>query len=401
MGIFRRPRDASASTLPAITEFWEWWAQARPTIEASLAAGPGTEAPGPDPSGADPSGADPLDLGSLDLGPLDLGSLDPDRPGPGAPGELDAPGGGLSADAVDELSRRVHKIHPELQWEIGGAEDRAPTLTVTGGGDPELRGLSERWFRAAPAGAAAGGWRFHPARQADPEMLAQDLLLGDHEFDLEYVRLGMRADTDRARVDIGAYHPDFLFVAEEQQLQVAMHVLDWALGEDDVARWVGEVTIATEAPIDSLPPALLASVVEQIAEPFEEPEWLTGEGRTPRGHPARLGARFPLHRQDYPLCDLHVAITVPYAHSNPDRLPVEPSAGALRAFEKKLTKLGDKAVLAVRETGDGLRVFHLYADPDSGVIGDLDQLAAGWSEGKAKVASTADPGWRVLSAYLP
>ncbi|MER7544573.1 DUF695 domain-containing protein [Spirillospora sp. NPDC127506] len=360
MGIFRRPREASAIVPPAISEFWEWWAQARPTIEASLAAGP------------EPAAA-----------------------------ESAVPGEGLSAETIEELSRRVHRIHPGLQWEIGGADDRNPSLTVTGGGDPELRGVTERWARAAPAGAAADGWSFHPARQADPEMLSQDLILGDHEFDLEYVRLGMRADTDRARVHISAYHPDFLFVAEEQRLQVALNVLYWALGEDDVARWIGEVATAEEAPIDSLPPSMLPAVVEQVAEPFAEPAWLTGEGRTPRGHPARLGARFPLHRQDYPLCDLHVAITVPYANSNPDRLPVEPSAGALRAFEKKLAKLGDRAVLAVRETGDGLRVFHLYADPDSGVVSELDQLAAGWPEGKAKVASTADPGWKALAPYQP
>ncbi|MEU8117593.1 DUF695 domain-containing protein [Spirillospora sp. NPDC049024] len=361
MGIFRRPREASAAAPPAISEFWEWWAQARPTIEASLAAAPERS----------------------------------EEAEPGVPGE------GLSAEAVEELSRRVHKIHPRLQWEIGGADDRNPSLTVTGGGDPELRGLTERWVRSAPTGSAAAGWSFHPARQADPEMLGQDLILGDHEFDLEYVRLGMRADADRARVHITAYHPDFLFVSEEQQLQVALNVLHWALGEDDVARWIGEVSIATEAPIDALPPSMLSAVVEQISEPFSEPAWLTGEGRTPRGHPARLGARFPLHRQDYPLCDLHVAITVPYANSNPDRLPVEPSSGALRAFEKKLAKLGDRAVLAVQETGDGLRVFHLYADPDSGVISELDQLAAGWPEGKAKVASTNDPGWKALAPYQP
>ncbi|QFG25263.1 DUF695 domain-containing protein [Actinomadura sp. WMMB 499] len=357
MGIFRRPRDTSATAPPAVGEFWEWWGQARPTIESSLAAGPGEQEPG------------------------------------------EPPGEGLSAETIEELSRRVHKIHPGLQWEIGGAEDRAPSLTLTGGGDPELRGLAERWVRAAPKGA--GDWAFHPARQADPEMLAQDLVLGDHEFDLEYVRLGMRADAGRAKVHITAYHPDFLFVPEEQQLQVASHVLDWALGEDDVARWVGDVDIAMEAPIDSLPPAMLGSVVEQVAEPFGEPAWLSGEGRTPRGHPARVGARFPLHRQDYPLCDLHVAISVPYRHSNPDRLPVEPSSGALHAFEKKLGKLGDRAVLAVRETGDGLRVFHLYADPDSGAVGELDQLAASWAEGKAKVASTSDPGWKALAPYRP
>ncbi|WP_026313704.1 DUF695 domain-containing protein [Actinomadura flavalba] len=351
MGLFRRPRDASASAPPAISEFWEWWAQARPTIEAALAAD-------------------------------------------------DGDGDGLPTDVVDELTLRIRKIHPELQWEIGGAEGRGPSLTVSGGGDPELRGIAERWHRAVPRSAGAD-WRFYPARQPDPEMLAQQLVLGDHEFDLEYARFGMRADQQRARVDITAYHPDFLFVSEEQRLQVALHLLDWALGEDDVARWVGAVATAEEAPIDALPPSLLASVVEQVAEPFGDTTWLTGEGRTPRGHPSRIGIRFPLHRQDHPLSDLHVAISVPYQHSNPDRLPVEPSASALRKFEKRLVALGERAVLAAVQTGDGLRVFHLYADPASPVISDLDQLAASWSEGKAKVASVPDPSWSALAPYRP
>lgn len=345
MGLFRRPRDTyPASPVPAITEFWEWWGKTKPSIEKAL-------------------GDD-----------------------------------GLPADLIEELSRRVHRIHQDLQWEIAGAEDAAPVLTVTGGGDAELRGLAERWRRAAPA---EEGWKFYPARQPDPEMLGQQLVLGEHEFDLEYVRVGMRADEARARVHLTVYHPDFLFVPEEAQIQVTRHVLDWALGEDDVARWVGDVAIATEAPIDALPPAMLTAVVEQIAEPFAEPAWLSGEGRTPRGHPARLAARFPLHRQDHPLCDLHVAVSVPYQHGNPDRLPVAPSSGALRDFQKKLEKLGPGAVLAVHETGDGLRVFHLYVDPDSPVLAQLDQMVAAWPEGKAKVASTPDPGWRAISPYQP
>jgi hypothetical protein len=359
MGIFRRPRETPAATPASISGFWEWWERARPGIESSLEA------------------------------------IEPAEPAT-AEGEHAA---GLPARITEELTQAVHKIHPRLQWEIG--DGNGPALTLTGGGDPELRGLTERWLRAAPDGAAAGRWRFHPARPADLEMLRHKLVLGDHEFDLDYVQLGMRADQVRARVHISAYHPDFLFVPREHQIQVARHVLDWSMGEDDVARWIGEITIATEAPVDALPPAMLRPVVEQVAEPFAEPAWLTGEGRTPRGHPAQLGARFPLHRQDYPLCDVHVAITVPYRHSNPDRLPVDPSSSALRTFEKKLASLGDRAVLAVRETGDGLRVFHLYADPDSGVIAELDQLAAGWDEGKAKVASTSDPGWRTLAPYQP
>jgi Family of unknown function (DUF695) len=347
MGIFRRPRDMPSSPSPAIAEFWTWWVQARPRVEAALTDGGQQE---------------------------------------------------FATEVAEELSLRVHKIHSGLQWEIGGGHDGTPTLTLTGGGVDELRGLAERWLRAAPSGT---DWEFHAARQADPEMLDQKLQLAEHEFDLGYVRLGMRADAGRARINITIFHPDFLFVPEAAQLQVAFHILDWALGEDDVARWVGEVRIATEQPVDALPSGMLSAVVEQISEPFRERAWLSGEGRTPRGHPARVGVRFPLHRQDYPLCDLHVEVSVPYAHSNPDRLPVEPSASALRTFEKRLSALGDRAVLAVRQTGDGLQVFHLYADPDSGVLAELDQLTAGWAEGRAKVASAPDPGWRALAPYQP
>lgn len=350
MGIFRRPRESSAPTAPAIAEFWEWWSQIRPTVEAALS-----------------------------------------EEGAGSEESV------LPAELFEEIDHRLHQVHPDLLWEIGTGEE-GPVLTVTGSGDPELRGLAERWVRAAPA---RDGWRYYPARQPDPAMLTVGLSLGENEFDLSYVRMGMRADTGRARVHVSVYHPDFLFVAEDVQVQVAYHVLHWALGEDDVARWIGNVEIATDEPMDALQPAMLTAVVEQIAEPFGEPAWLSGEGRTSRGHPSQIRVRFPMHRQDHPLCDLHVEVALPYAQSNPDRLPVGSSAGALRDFEKKLERFRDRAVLAIRVTGDGVRTFHFYADPDSGVVAELDQLAAGWSEGRARVTSTPDPGWRSLQPYQP
>lgn len=337
MGIFKRARGNSPAAA-AIAGFWEQWPQLRAGIESA--------------------------------------------------------GEELPAGLREELDLLVHRIHPDLAWEID-LERRS--LTLTGDGVAELRGLAERWRKKRPR---RGPWTFHAARQAAPDRLTGRLALGDHEFDLSYVKFGMRVDQARARVDISAYHPDFLFVDEETRLQVARQVLDWALGEDDVARWIGKVSIAVEAPIDALPPAFLASVVEQIAEPFKQGAWLTGEGRTPRGHPAHLAVRFPLHRQDHPLCDVHVALSLPYAHANPDRLPVEPSASALREVEKQLDALAG-AVLAIRETGDGRRVFHLYADPDSGVIAELDQLAASWPEGRARVESRPDPAWQALAPYLP
>ena len=96
MGIFRRPRDMPSPPSPAIAEFWEWWDQARPRIEAVLNEG-------------------------------------------------------LTTELVEELSLRVHKIHSDLQWEIGSGQNDVPTLTLSGGGIAELRGLAERWLRTSPA----------------------------------------------------------------------------------------------------------------------------------------------------------------------------------------------------------------------------------------------------------
>ncbi|MCO5991966.1 DUF695 domain-containing protein [Actinoallomurus rhizosphaericola] len=333
MGIFRRSPGTPSSD-PAIARFWEWWPEARERLND-----------------------------------------------------------GVPDDLAQQLATRIEAMHPDLEWEIGPG----PSLTVSGGGVGELRGIAERWYQAAPD----DGWEYRPARAADPAMLEGKLQLEEHEFDLSYVRLGLRADTRRARVDVTAYHPDFLFVPEETQLTLTYRVLDWALGEDDVARWIGNVVAVAEEPMDALPPSMLSAVVEQIAAPFREPAWLTGEGRTPLGHAARVAVRFPLHRQDHPLCDLYVSVALPYAHANPDRLPVEPSASALRDFEKAIEAMGRRVVLAAYESGDGRRVFHLYADPDSGAVAELDQLAAGWSEGRAKVSSQPDPAWQVLEPYQP
>ena len=134
--------------------------------------------------------------------------------------------------------------------------------------------------------------------------------------------MGLRADTARARIDITSYHPDFLFVPDETRLALTDRVLDWALGEDDVARWVGEVTTATDEPMDALPPSMLPPVVEQIPRRSASPPgWSARAVRrwgTPRGW--RCGSRCT--GRTIPLCDLYVSVALPYATVQP-----RPAAG--------------------------------------------------------------------------
>lgn len=336
MGLFRR-RSSSSSSADAIAEFWQWW----PGVRERLAAGPG------------------------------------------------APDDALA----EELLGRVTRMHPDLLWRISESEGH-PVLTLTGEGRDDLRAITERWLRAAPEDDT---WEFRPAVAADPAALESTYRLGEHELELSAIALGVRVDSRQARVNVTVYHPDFLFLEEEPREIIARRALTLALGEDEVSRWIGDVVPAEEKPMDALGLSALPAVTRQLAGSRED--WLTGETRTPRGRPALVKVRFPLRRVDHPLCDTHVLVSVPYAHANPDRLPVDPSASALSEFGEKLESLGGDSLVAAYETGDDHRVFHVYADSASGALAEIDQLAAAWQEGKVRIATRADPEWQALGPY--
>lgn len=337
MGVFRRRNQRDSGAGAGVAEFWDWW----PQVEVDLA------------DAADAAGAE-------------------------VPDELAA-----------ALTDRVRRIHPDLSWELSTGET-GPVLTLSGRGGEESRAMAERWVRAVPAGTR---WLFHPARPAEPDALDGQLVLDDGELELSHVGLGLRVEGDH--VDATVYHPDFLFMSEEGRAAVAWNVLLLAIGEDDALRYLGHISVAEERPVDALPARALRAVIGQLPGP-QSPAWLTGEGRTAHGHPAVVRVRYPLHRVDHLLCDQFVMVSVPYAHAGPERLPVDPSAAALRHFDEALAGLGDDAVLAAHETGDDHRVYYLYADPESGVVGELDQLAAEWQEGRVRITTRNDPGWLAL-----
>ncbi|MQA97291.1 MAG: DUF695 domain-containing protein [Streptosporangiales bacterium] len=343
MALFRRRPSRSASVAPAIAEFWAWW----PEVGRQLAE----------------TSSDEL--------PEDLG---------------------------ERLMARIQAIHPELSWSVREGARARRALIVSSGGHAELRGVAERWLRAAPE--AGPDWEFLSAFPPAPDDLDAAVDFEGHELDLGHVSLGLRVDGRRARVDITAYHPDFAFLPDEARAVIAAHVLTAALGEDQVARWIGAVNTVTERPLDALPPSSLPAVVDQLAQTHAAPSWLTGEGRTARGHPALIAVRFPLRRVDFPLYEQHIVVGLPYQHSGPDRLPVDPSGASLRGFADTGLALVPGAVLVAHETGDDQRVFHLYADPESGAAAAIEQLAAGWSEGRARVSTTSDPSWAAIEAYM-
>jgi hypothetical protein len=339
--------EADEEAGDGIAEFWAWWQESRPGLDSLVANG-------------------------------DVEGLE------------------------ERLAPAVAAIHPGLVWEVAPGKEAAHALVVTAAGDPELRSLAHRWAKAAPSSDML--WEYHPSRQTNPQAMDLTLDVGGFEFALDKLMLGLRVPRDQPRVDVSAYHPIFGELDEDTRMEATLLALDWLLGEDDVARWVGEITPATFQPIDSVAAVHLPAVVADVASGYTEEEWVLLEGQTGSGAPLVATARHPLRPVDYPLFDQHIAITLPYTHRDENGLPVGDSLTALRDFEERLAarllKLRDDAVLAAHMSAEGHRIIHVYADPTGDAAIHAKELIVSWEEGEPRVDVAADPSWSAVVAFL-
>ncbi|GGS58321.1 hypothetical protein GCM10010156_16220 [Planobispora rosea] len=347
MRLFGRKSDPASEPSDGIEEFWSWWPEARPELDAMVAAG--------------------------------------------------------EADRLAEwLGPAVQVVHPSLVWEIAPGRTADQALVVTAAGDPELRAVAHRWAAAAPPADAL--WEFHPSRQANPDAVGLTLDVGGYGFALDKLVLGLRAPHGNPRVDVVAHHPIFGALDEETRTEATLLALDWLLGEDDVARWLGEISAVEFPPIDAVPAVHLPSVVADLAADFREEQWALLEGETGTGARLIATARYPLRPVDYPLFDQHIAITLPYLHRDPDGLPTGPSLEALRDFEERLagriSKLNGTAVLAAHMSAEGQRVLHVYADPAGEAAIHAKELIISWEEGRPRVDVAGDPAWTAVAPFL-
>jgi len=340
MGLFRRSHGriaGLASSSAAIAEFWAWWPSARPLLEEAIRTG-------------------------------------------------------SFEGVVEPLSARVAAIHPRLQWELAAGVEAEHAVVVTAGGEPRLRALAERWMRAGPPPDTS--WEFHSSRQPDPGALDNTLSVADHELDLRQVVLDPHADDERALLDVAVHHPLFAQMPEQARMTATFLTLDWLLGEDGVERWIGVVDIVLEPPASAVPATDLPALVTQLANRHHEPRWAALRGTTLDGRPMSATARVPMKPVEFPLFDLHVTVTVPYAHADEGGLPVDPSLSALCDLEDALVhRLGEAAVFVGQESLGGSRLLHFYTDSEDTVPAQIEALCRSWAEGPAAVYAQLDGGW--------
>jgi hypothetical protein len=291
---------------------------------------------------------------------------------------------------INEITERAKRIHPELAWELSRGRHAEHALIVTAAGVPALRRNAERWYQQAPVADAV--WEYHPARQADPAALANMLEFEGQKVDLKDLTFDLKIDNDRHVIDVVVIHPVFEKMSAQACGSLGFLVLDWALGEDGVTRWIrgfqtSGITSSTGIPADGL-----IETVEALADRAGKARWALLRSEH-EGAVVLASVASPAKWVDHPLLDRHIAVTLPFAG-----LPSQDALERLREFEDGLTsRLPPTALLVAHEShmSRGVRTLHLYGDSDDPHLDDIVRSAtSGWPGGA--ISSSQDPGWHAI-----
>jgi hypothetical protein len=301
---------------------------------------------------------------------------------------------GKLAKVGRELSKKVAAIHPDIVFELAEGTDARHALILSPEGSPALRSVTERWLRAGPGSDDV--WEYHPARQPNLRAFESQLTLGSRTFEPGKARFGAEVDAERARVHVLVQHPEFPYLDDADRLRASFLLLDWALGEDDVERWLGEIRVTgEEQPYDV---TAVREVVGELANQYGADEWALLEGIDDRGTLLEARVRVPFPRMDFPLFDLHGAVSLSY-QPGPNGMPDPAEAAALDVVTRGLlTRLGGSALLAAITTKGGVRTLHLYADHE----GVVPAQVTAWATQQPRAADVEwldDPGWEILRTF--
>lgn len=294
---------------------------------------------------------------------------------------------------VEEISAAVAALSPELDWEFGPGTSRRHALAVSAVGSAELRPLVERWRRAAPEDDL---FEFHASRQPVPAT-GWSLEFAGTKVAYDDVLCSLSPDAQRERVDVALHHPAFAR-APREALRMAFVILDNALGEDDVERWIGSIQANADAAEASVPLSTLRRRIDAFAAACTGQAWALLRGER-EGMPVFAVANLALKRIDHVLHDLHVEVRFALARPRTDGLPEKVEADELDALEDRLVaELGDHAVHVGRETWKGTRTVYFHT-MESGPASALFARFAAAAGRPVEIATELDPAWRILDRY--
>jgi len=307
-------------------------------------------------------------------------------------------GAPMSDDLIRQMSERVKAIDPGLDWEFGPGETSQHHLCLSGKGSPELRVIAERWLRNAPKPDSV--WSFHAARRASPKGGLR-LVIDGHSLELDAVTFELEEDEGRERLDVRAYHPLFEGIdSDDLKHRVTFIALDTSLGEDDVERFVGSVSLADgPSPAAVSLPEFRSRVAELAARATGE-RWALLKGEID-GAPIFATVNRARKRVDHLLLDTHSAVVITLRDPTDQGLTTNEEAEVLNAMEDELVeRLGADALFVARETTRRRRILHFYAIEGGAAASHFDRFRAAHPDYGIRVEVARDPRWENVRHYL-
>lgn len=301
---------------------------------------------------------------------------------------LNATGEVVRLQDVEALCRRVAAIHPKIQvlgeYRPGGSS----WLCLSSRGNIEVRALVERW---AARSVDRDGWRFSTARPRNwPPARSTP-------FPFVELEVAHQRDELREVIHVSLFHPAMVAMDPVQKNQLAFMALDHLLGEDEVERWIGNLSVTPARPAGAQPIASLGEAVRALAAQATAEQW-QAVSTGPKAAPTLIAINRALKPIDHVELGVHVRIDIELRAPGPRGLAQGKEEVQLGALQAALSHdLGARAVLVARETHLGHRVLHLHANPrDVQAVTAWRQRHPEW---EISILSQPDPGWEIVRRW--
>ncbi len=173
--------------------------------------------------------------------------------------------GDRCADLMPEVSEFMDVTLPKLCWAFGPGEEGGHSFTLTGEGDRLRQLLTDYWLQQAPT---IKGWTFYASRQPSSAEALKNMSISlgeDAQVDCESLLVKTDVDADKQLIHIVAWHTRFAELPEEHRGKILFLLLDEALGEFGVEKWIGGIEIKPIVPGEFVRPLVsLPDFIEKM-----------------------------------------------------------------------------------------------------------------------------------------
>jgi hypothetical protein len=290
----------------------------------------------------------------------------------------------------------VSAIADGLDWEIGRGKQARHFFALSPNGEFRLRKLTEQWRAAGPP--ADDVWEYVPSRP--PRQPGTAIVYAGRSMLVEELVVAWDVDEAHERLNLEVYHPAFGKLKEADRESAALLLLDGALGEDGVERWIGSLEALRKPPKKGRAYPLFMKIVQVLTRTATENVIVTLDGEGEDGHLIEVVYNAALKRINHLDLDLHVEVSLHLEKPNTQGLATVAEAKALERLQTVLQgRLGNSALTFARETSEGHCVLHFFAAESSGAFDVFERFEKENAVRRPKVTVRRDEEWDALHQW--